>query len=592
MLGSQGLSEDIGEEMVNIDIVEESKQAKKVIDDIAASLRLYTNDVKMLTRKYTELLMDDNVVDIFTKISHTDIFAQQFPEFYEVNEYGECVINCQQNSSYHKYGVFKHILYTIEIVGENNKQISIKELKLLKWTMFLHDIGKPNVKTVNSNGNDSFEGHDDKSVEIAQKILDRFDFNEEEKNIILTLIKYHDRYLNDGELTFDNMSFLAQELGNRKDLFYLLIEVKIADSKAKTIDVYNRFISIVINKYYDFANTYFNNINMSKEEYLNVMDESDNLGDIIDGLNLSEVENTEILISNDSNVFIAGDANKKIEKSKFVNKKLEVEEQDEIEKFDNVEDQDFETIYKDMLKRQSIYPVYQTIVDISEKKIYGYESFNRIAYTKNVKVLDVIRKAKDFEKYDKVEQAMFINSLECFVDVKRKDSGRLFASIDVNSYQKYLNKTRIGELLDKSKVVVEIDNYDKMVLQNLQKVIVELRRAGAEILLNHFGSSAFTFDDIDLLEIDYIKYDLTLIKGFEEDEKNKKFLNELITYCIARNIKLIALGVETIEQLNMIKNMGIKYVQGFLFGKPSIEIEISNAKIEEIMKLTDDEIIA
>lgn len=63
------------------------------------------------------------------------------------NEFGENVINCQQNSEYHKYGVFKHILHTIETVG-TSQQIPLGDwqLKLLKWTMLFHDIGKPYVK--------------------------------------------------------------------------------------------------------------------------------------------------------------------------------------------------------------------------------------------------------------------------------------------------------------------------------------------------------------------------------------------------------------------------------------------------------------
>ena len=62
--------------------------------------------------------------------------------------------------------------------------------------MLLHDIGKPYVKMRYEDGGESFAGHEDKSCELSVDILNRFAFNEEEKNLILTLVKYHDKYLN------------------------------------------------------------------------------------------------------------------------------------------------------------------------------------------------------------------------------------------------------------------------------------------------------------------------------------------------------------------------------------------------------------
>ena len=229
------------------------------IQNIITNLKLRSNNVAMLTDLYTEILMDDNVLYILTKVSQNVVFMEHFPEFYQKNLEGENVINCQQNSKYHRYGVFKHILYTIEHVGKNNPKLTANDLRLLKWTMLLHDIGKPSVKIINEDGSESFAGHDEASLEIASRILDRFDFEEYDKKIILTLIKYHDKYLNEGELTYDNLRFLAAELDDRADLFNLLIEVKVADNKAKTIDVYNKFM-VVVKKYYDFANEYFSNM--------------------------------------------------------------------------------------------------------------------------------------------------------------------------------------------------------------------------------------------------------------------------------------------------------------------------------------------
>jgi len=581
MFGEREVSADLGENLVDIDIKEDKKKNKE-IDDIAAYLNLYKNDKEILTKKYTELLMDDNVVNIFTKLSHNTIFIEQFPEFYEKNINGENVINCQQNSSYHRFGVFKHILYTTEIVGKENIQRNSFEMKILKWTMLLHDIGKPYVKVIGSNGNDSFVGHDDRSVEIAAEILDRFSFSEEEKNIILTLIKYHDRYLNEGELTFDNLSFLASELGNRKDLFYLLIDVKIADSKAKTIEVYNKFMTVV-KKYYDFASQYFNNINMTAAEFIN-----DDDIDIVGEMASRDPSKVTLDMEEETEKTVVGKTNDSI-----INKEALKDDFEALQEFDDLKEEDFKEIYNQMLERKMIYPVYQPIVDINTGEIYGFENFNRIAYARNIKIIDFIKRAKEYNKYDKVQQMLFINSLEDFNKTKTSISSmKLFAAIDVKSYIKYPNKPRINEFLEKNNIVVELSNYDNIAISELQDCIKNIRNNNGRVLLNYFGTNKFSINDLDLLDVDYIKYDIILLNNFEESQENQKYLSELATYCLSKDIEIVVMGIENMEQLRIVKDIGIKYMQGYVFGRPSKELDKSINRIREVKDILDkDDII-
>ena len=56
-----------------------------------------------------------------------------------------------------------------------------------------------------------------------------------------------------------------------------------------------------------------------------------------------------------------------------------------IEKFEELKETDFKEIYNQLLERKLIYPVYQPIVNIEDGSIYGFESFNRINYSKNIK---------------------------------------------------------------------------------------------------------------------------------------------------------------------------------------------------------------
>lgn len=91
-------------------------------------------------------------------------------------------IDCEQNMPAHIYNVFDHILETVNKV----------ELNLtLKITALLHDIGKPYRKTI-INNIDSFKGHEEASVIMANLILTRLGYEEDFINKICKIIKHHD----------------------------------------------------------------------------------------------------------------------------------------------------------------------------------------------------------------------------------------------------------------------------------------------------------------------------------------------------------------------------------------------------------------
>ncbi len=521
---------DVDMENIASDLMDIKEKAR--VDLIISKLKMYSNNIQELTNLYTSVLEDDNVSYLLLKLSQNPIFQKHFPEFYVKNQYGEDVINCQQNSSYHKYGVFKHILTTIECVGNPQIPIGKWQKKLLKWTMFLHDIGKPYVKVILEDGTDSFVNHDEKSVELAKGILDRFYFTEEEKRIILTLIKYHDKYLNEGEITYDNMKFLSSELDNSKEMFYLLLDVKDSDARAKNVDVYNKF-KIVKNKYQEFINTYIDYENKAEQ---------------IDG--------------NDEN---------KVQKETAVSKA------------------ELDALIEDVMDKKRIRALYQHIIDIDKKKVMGYEVFSKLDAQKNIKVIDFLNYALEIGKNDKIQQMMMINAIEKFESNMGKEADILFVNSDLTSYQKYINKPRLYEMMERNKIVLEFQNYEKKDLNTIQEMISAIHKNKGYVALDNFGIGTLTIDDINLLDVDYIVPDRSLIQNIVEDTEKQKFLSNLVTYSISKGCKVIAIGVEDKTMLDMLVSLGVKYVQGYYFSKPNDTLEPLNTKLKALISNSNDE---
>ena len=104
----------------------------------------------------------------------------------------------QQNNPWHKYNVLGHILHSVEEMNKQTLDMPEDERKMLAYTMFFHDIGKPEKHiTRKKDGKiiDSFYDHNIASERIAREVLPKLKFNEEEIEIIAKLVFKHDIFM-------------------------------------------------------------------------------------------------------------------------------------------------------------------------------------------------------------------------------------------------------------------------------------------------------------------------------------------------------------------------------------------------------------
>jgi EAL domain-containing protein (putative c-di-GMP-specific phosphodiesterase class I) len=510
--------------------------------NIINNLNMYADNVRTITDIYTNVFLDENISYFLPKITQQDVFMRHFPELFVYNQYGENLFNCQQNTKYHRYSVFHHIVSSIENANVTEISIADWQKKIIKWTMFLHDIGKPYVKTIAEDGTESFAGHDEKSVDLAERILSRFNFNNEEKKIILTLIKYHDKYLNVEDVTQENLTFLANELNNDRELFYLLINVKDADAKAKSTEAYNNF-KIIKDKFYEFANSYFEQSSRKKIE---------------------------------------------IKESTIQGKEAE---EDVPEQYEKLTSKDIKEIIDEIITKKNIRVKYQPIVDLKTQSVFGYEALSQISSTKKIKIDKLLEVARDYNDYDKLQQVLFTNAVEQFENVVNRDSNVIMVNIDYDSYVNYVNKPRIYDMMARNKVVIEFKNYDNKDLTDIQETIQSIHLKGGKVAFDNFKLDKLTIEDICYLDIDYIIPDISFIKEIYKDFEKQKFINSLITYTISKDINLIAVGVENKKILDTLKLVGVRLVQGYYFGKPLPEINMMNEDIFNLLNKEEDQSI-
>ena len=101
-------------------------------------------------------------------------------------------------------------------------------------------------------------------------------------------------------------------------------------------------------------------------------------------------------------------------------------------------------------------------------------------------------------------------------------------------------------------------------LNNMNNLI----NSGFEFALDDFGKGASNLMYAIEMPVKVIKLDMELTQLFMKDEKAKAVVNAIIKMAHDMNLKVVAEGVETKEQVEIITNAGIDYIQGFYFSKP------------------------
>ncbi len=88
--------------------------------------------------------------------------------------------------------------------------------------------------------------------------------------------------------------------------------------------------------------------------------------------------------------------------------------------------------------------------------------------------------------------------------------------------------------------------------------------------LDDFGAGHNSRAYLISLMPEYVKLDIELIHNIDTDKNRLDFLENLIIYFKSKNIKIIAEGVETKEELEVLALCGVDYIQGFFFGRPQM----------------------
>ncbi len=102
----------------------------------------------------------------------------------------------------------------------------------------------------------------------------------------------------------------------------------------------------------------------------------------------------------------------------------------------------------------------------------------------------------------------------------------------------------------------------------ITKQLLAFQQAGIKISLDDFGTGYSSLSYLRKFNLDYLKIDKSFVYNLEHDAANVALCEAIIVMSHKLNLKVIAEGVETQQQYEVLRRAGCDYGQGFLFGMP------------------------
>ena len=230
------------------------------------------------------------------------------------------------------------------------------------------------------------------------------------------------------------------------------------------------------------------------------------------------------------------------------------------------------------LERGEFIPYYQPQVDIETNEVVGAEALVRW------RTPDLLLDAKDFayalEDHDvgsRVGRAMLDGVVSDLAKI-REITPRPFR-ISVNASRSevlrndfldtFLEKTRSGNLKPTDfiieiteDVIIGVDD------QSLHDKVSFLVSSGVDFSLDDFGTGYASLIHITSFPIKEIKVDKQFIIGIDTDRRRRAIVKGIIQMARSMGLHVIAEGVETPEQQEVLRDIGCRYVQGYLYSFP------------------------
>jgi diguanylate cyclase (GGDEF)-like protein len=236
-----------------------------------------------------------------------------------------------------------------------------------------------------------------------------------------------------------------------------------------------------------------------------------------------------------------------------------------------------------LMQSQALFPMFQPIANAEDGSVYAHEALIRgPAGTALHGAEALFRVAREEDVV--IDFELFCVELALAHWGRLNQPGRLFVNISAGALVQVVHKRGRNMLIDYVRgfgisprmLVFEITEHERVSdMQALVTVVQEVRSTGAGVALDDFGDGRSSLRLWSELRPDYVKIDKYFSKDISLHADKLQTLRALKQIAVVFGTVLVAEGIETEEDLRVLRDLCIGYGQGYLLGRPDREPRLS-----------------
>ncbi|TFC49910.1 bifunctional diguanylate cyclase/phosphodiesterase [Cryobacterium sp. TMT2-17-1] len=106
-------------------------------------------------------------------------------------------------------------------------------------------------------------------------------------------------------------------------------------------------------------------------------------------------------------------------------------------------------------------------------------------------------------------------------------------------------------------------------IDSAARTFQELRSLGVRLAIDDFGTGYSSFTHLRAFTVDLLKIDLTFIRDVESSDHDRAIVEGILRLADSLNLDVVAEGIESTSQRDLLRSMGCRFGQGYLFSKPT-----------------------
>jgi len=232
---------------------------------------------------------------------------------------------------------------------------------------------------------------------------------------------------------------------------------------------------------------------------------------------------------------------------------------------------------------------YQPLVSLEDGRIVGFETLSRWQRPQGIVMPgEFIKVADEIGLIIPINRKLLreaCEQLRRWHEMFPSDSPlTVGANITAKQFAQPDLAAQIGEILEQTGMdphLVDLEITENIAMADAERsaiVLSELKALGVSLSIDDFGTGYSSLSRLQRFPVDTLKIDRSFISAMDHDLETYEIVRIIRQLAHSLGLKVVAEGIETPEQMTMLKRIGCEFGQGYLFSKP-----VSSDAIEQLL---------